>query len=400
MTALVHSHGLLHWAYVDSVAIAAEYRQSLTTTGILACAIAAWSAVAVANPSYAHVPPGSVRRGLPLARANVAYLACCSCLGFSVGLAPVTVVAASRSDYGGPSIVVILSGLATLIAYVAAGYLIGCLAPGYLGTPLAIGLAYSMLFFSTGLLSPIFDFDVLAGLAVPVRVSVIRIIFFGGTTIALVIAAGLWLKMRSGQNRAPAALSVTATLAPFVVVLYLSNGYSGPRVTADGAPAVCAEASDGSAVCVHPARVDLLDRLTASVSDLKRVAGPTIWPRSTVVDATVRSAAPPGSGTADLLQIQGRDGGWVAAAQFDLAAQITGAQVCGITGPMDQQAMDVSSAAAAWLLSEVGQNTDEFLNTTGAREEFEILTSKSEPDARALVARQIGAISHCAGRPF
>jgi hypothetical protein len=368
----------------------------MLTVGIFLAGTGAWTSSVISSPSSAHAPAGAARRGPPLVWANLSFLAFMGALGLTLGLAPVTVFVARESTYGSLDPLVIASGYAALLAYLAGGYLVGCILPTYLAVPIALAVAYAMVFMSSAVTSPVLEFDVISGLAVPTRVSVVRLLYFVACAGGALLAAGLWLRMRSTVEFRGAAISVGVVVAPLVVVAYASASYGGPLVGHDSATPLCDKTAIGSLVCVHPARSEFLEPLTASVESIRQAAGPEIFPSLDVFDATL--AVPDDiRNRAVLLQIQGQSEDWLSSARTDLAIRASGLEMCYQRATPDPGPQDVSSAVAAWILSRIGESTQSMIYTAGAAEQLETLNRLGPVAARQAIVEEIGAISRCSG---
>lgn len=392
--AFIHSRALLGWAYSDVTAMSAEYRQSVLTVGIFASGVAAWTSSAISSPTNAHAPAGSSRRGLPLAASNIMYLSLAAGLGFTLGLAPVTISSISHSDYGSVDLATIASGYAALLAYIATGYLIGCLLP-YLAVPAALGVAYVMVFFSSTAVSPIFEFDIISGLEVPTKVSVARLLYFLASAGAAFLASSMWLRKRSTNEIRAAASSVAMILFPLLVLTYASTSYTPDLVVTDGATPVCQRAGE-SLVCVHPARSDLLADLADAVAVIGEQAGPEVFPPSNVFDATLDVPSDAAS-SSYLLQIQGQSSDWLRAAIVDLASRAAGVQACSRSGIPRPEAEDASRATGAWILQGVGVAPEVIIRSPGAQRQFESLQRLGPERARKAIERDVANIRLCAG---
>ncbi|MBM7520128.1 hypothetical protein [Nocardioides nitrophenolicus] len=395
--AFVHSRPLLGWAYGDTAAGAAEFRQSLLTVGMLVAAVGAWTSSSISRPTSAHVPAGAQRRGGPLVVSQIGFVFSAGALGYTIGLAPVVArIQATKVD-GSFDVATIAAGYAALLAYVTLGYLIGLVVPAYLAVPIALGLAWVLVFFGSHLLCPVFDFGVVSGLAVPTRVSVLRLLFYCAVASAVMLAASAWLRGRTADEWARPAANVGTVLLPVVVLVWATSTSQTRLVEGDNARPVCRPASS-SKVCVHPARAGLLPDLVNAVVELNAAAGPAVFPPSSFVDAAVaRFDAESG---VHQLQIQGQRKDWLSIARTDIALFVAGFDACQRPSAMDVDAREVSSAVAGWVLAQAGRSPGLALASPGAAEQFRLLARRDETDARASVEASIGEIRECAGRPF
>lgn len=394
--AFIHSRPILHWAYGDTTAASAEFRQSVLTVGILMAAIAAWVSSSISAPTNAHAPAGAARRGAPLVLSNLSFLFAASGAGFTVGLVPVVWHAATTSVYGSFDLATIAAGYASLFVYVSMGYVLGCILPSYLAVPAALGISYVMVFFTSHVLSLVFDFDVISGLEVPTQVSVIRLMYFGACVGALTLASSAWLRMRSPNEAKVAGVTVALVLLPLIAIWYAANTYPGPLVRADSATPVC-EAVESSVVCVHPARAELLPKIADTVRDMSESVGPGIFPASRIVDATL-NLSDAEAASAYVLQIQGQSSDWLTWARADIASYAAGIDACYRNAPPDSDAQDVSSAVAAWLMSRTGATPELPIGSPGAERQLRVLQSLSGEEASRRIEAEMPDIRQCAGQ--
>ncbi|WP_418060980.1 hypothetical protein [Pimelobacter simplex] len=394
LLAFIHSWPLAGWAYGDLAAMSAEFRQALLTTGLVASGVAAWVGSSMSSPTLAFAPSGAVRRGAPLAFSHLGFLWLAACVGYSVGLAPSLVATVVKSTYGSLDLASVASGYAGLLAYVAVGYLIGCLLPYFLAVPAALGVAYGLAFTTPTVLSPVFDFDVISGLEVPTRVSLVRIVFYLACAGAAAVAAAAWLRQRTPTEIGAAAISVVVVLIPIVAVAVGAKSYSTPLVVYDLAAADCTS-SNGTQVCMHPARSELRAPLVRALDEVRAAVGPAVFPDVVVYDATL--SAPPGSQPFEL-HVQGQDReAWLAVAVGDVVGHASGLAACNNLGSPEPAAYDASSAVAGWILAETGRDPTSALVSPEARAEYEELAALDHDDARRRIEASIDDVRRCVG---
>lgn len=394
--AFIHSRPLLDWAYGDTTAASAEYRQSVLTVGILLAGVAAWVSSSVAAPNNAHAPAGAVRRGAPLVLSNLSYLFVTGASGFAAGLAPVTWHTASSKVYGTFDLAAIAAGFAGLLVYIAMGYLVGCLLPAYIAIPIALGLSYVMVFFTSHVLSPALVFDVISGLEVPSQVSLVRLLYFGACIGAAALAASAWLRMRSTIEVKVPGVTVVGALLPLALITYAANSYSGSLVRADGAEPVCEDAAT-SEVCLHPARAELLPAIADSVEVMSSRAGPDIVPTSTFVDATL-SIPEAEESTALTLQIQGQSNRWLSFARGDIASYAAGIDACYRGGKPDNTGRNVSSAVAGWLQVISGWPANLPFPSPGAQQQLDAFERMGVTEAKRAIESALPEIQQCSAQ--
>lgn len=388
----IHSWPVTRWQYVDIAAASAEFRQSVLLAGIFAAAVAAWTAGLVASPALASAPAGSVRRGSRLAYSNLTFLWIFGLVGYGVGLAPPAIWALSGSTHGALDLSTILSGFACLAAYIALGYLIGCILPRYIAAPAALCFAYGVVFVTSSILSPIFEFDIVSGQVVPNVIDWLRIGFFVSLAGIASFAAASWLRIRTTVDSKNSLLVLGVAFLPVVCVIYVSSHYPMSLVASDGARADCSRVG-WTNVCVHPARSKLLAPLGEGVADLQTSAGRVIFAPVEVHDATLTSRTFDSSQFS--IHIQGNDQQWLESALADLASLASGVGACAEMGTIGSESADVSSAVAAWILDGAAVPYGSLVQTPGAQAQFDLLRSMGQAQARQAIERNLDDIRLC-----
>lgn len=349
-----HAHPLTGWAYADWAAASAEARQSLALAGVWAAGCASWAASLHSTAASATCPVPAVRNGAPLVRSQSVLLIAAAIVGEAAGLAPTYVWCAIHSTYAADlRPLVIVGGVAVLVASVCFGYLCGVLLPRLLAVPAAVVLAFGAVAF-TGAdgspLSPVWPFDVAAGLAEPGPVAGLRIAFYITTAILCLLASARWLEER--RTTPATVIPTVASMTPILLIVLLSATNSAPLVHRDAsAGARCASVGD-SRVCVHPARATLLPELAAAVRSMQTVIGPDAPLPARIYDATTW---PPESSDGLSLQLQDeRPAQWRAYVALDLSSNLLRTAGCGPGADTSGSSPgDVASAAAVWLASQV-----------------------------------------------
>lgn len=342
---LLHSLELMRWAYADWPATSAEARQSLTLSGPWAAGCAAFVSSRFSSPISLLCSAAASRSGLVFVWAQIRVLAIWSLLSFTAGLMPVLVYTSSRATYGGPSIAVILSGVAVLWAFVALGYTTGLVVPGNLGPPVAAVVAFSMVIFPDFFgpaVSPVWAQGVIAGQHETLIVSLFRIVFFLGFAAGFVIMSGHWLLTRSVPMRFSSGFSLVGLVIP-VLVGFTAAREAPDAIRADSPPAAICSQSSLVEVCVHASRSAMLPELSGAAERVFSILGPARPMRYRISDATLALLGQ----SADLtLQLQGNDKErWLSAATQDMAIAFSGFAQC--SGQYDAAYSDVQLGAIA-----------------------------------------------------
>lgn len=388
---VVRSWPIMQWSYADTAAASAEFRQGVVLPGIFASAVAAWVAGSVSSPHLAFAPAGSARRGRELAYAHLIFLWTLGATGYAIGMTLMTLWTMSNRTYGQFDVSVAASGFACLTAYVACGYLAGCILPRYLGVPVSLAASYGVLFITPTILSPAFEFDIVSGQTVPLAVNLIRTMFFAAVATTASMASALWLRKRTTVDSKSSFSALAVLAAPIAATVYVSSQLSVPLVVADNADKVCAK-SNSTDVCVHPARSTLLTPLTEGISRLDEASGGGIFDAPGVYDATLAEAEP--SPSTMTLQIQGHDDRWLDHALIDIAWSTAGVDTCFELGEVGTPS-DVSSAVAAWMLKSASFPYAQLLQTPGAEAQFEALDQKHPDNVHTLVKGNLKVIQEC-----
>lgn len=393
----IHSQPLLTWAYVDAVAASAEYRQSLTLAGTLAASAAAWVGSKVSSPRVAFCPPGARRRGYSIALRHVAEVASAAIGGMVLGLLPVTAWAITGTAVDDLEFGVIVSGLAALLTFIAAGYLLGAILPSLLAVPLAAAGAFVWVIFTGNdgqIGSPIWPFDVEAGLHEPSEVTSLRIAYFLTIAGLLVSAAGWWLRehnIRLGPNL---PFGMAMFLIPCLVMTIVVNSREENVIQRATPTSSCVLTESGVQVCVHSAREVLLKDLSRQVEQIIGVLGPRATAISEVTDATLWRENTPERIN---LQLQARTNHWLTTAEADIAAAIAGLPACYEAGPSDIETRAASAAVAAWLLSQIDADPAAVLGTNGAAEAVSRLNSRPAAEVKEHILENIDEFRSCTG---
>ena len=398
----VHSKSLQDWAYADWAAVSAEFRQSLGLAGCFAAACSAWAGGSFASPRLAMCPAGAFRRGLPLVIHQLGELALWAVVGYGLGLAPLVSWTARNASYGGPQGWVVASALVSLMAFISGGYLVGVLVRSLLAVPIAGAMAFATVVFTgyNGLAtSPVWPFDVVAGLKEPSGITAFRVVFFGTTVILCAGAAAWWMRERSTQLSLPPVLGVAVFIAPIILIGAFANHRAGVLVQRDLTAPTCERTSTGVNVCVAPARAKLLRPLALKVDEMSRAVGQAGLPFMTeVADATTWESPQQGR---ILLQIQGQSRErWLQDALADTAQVVSGVPQCRVdTGARSSGvSLAVSQAVAAWLLRQIHEPSDQVVSGPSAARLEKSLEAEAPEDVRKFFGSQFRAINACRGQ--
>lgn len=394
----IHSRSLLDWAYADTAAASAEYRQSLTLAGILCSGVAAWVGSRVSSPRLAYSPAGAHRRGHRLALQQVAEIGSASFIGMILGLLPTTIWAIFGAEFGKIDFGVMLSGFASMLSFVSAGYLLGVLFNPVVAVPAATALGFAWVVFSGAdgrVTSPVWPFDVEAGLTEPFGVTLTRIVYFLTITALLIAAASWWLQERDVRLEPTGPAGVAALLVTGLGVTLITNSHHYDLVEKNPSSPVCARTDSDLEVCVHAARADLVTELAQHVEEIINVLGPGAVGISEVADAALwRDNAPERVN----LQLQTHDSErWLTVAAADVASAIAGLPVCySATGaPEATSRAAASSAVAAWILSQIGADSSMVLQSPEAADTYERLANMPAAVVRQGLLRNISDFRSC-----
>lgn len=383
---------LTGWAYYDVAAASAEVRQAVLYAGILVAGVAAWVASSVSSPSLAYIPYGSKRRGKSVAGSHIVVLTMAAWLGYTIGFAPGIAITVVRSVYGSLDVWSIISAYACLAGYASLGYLCGCLTRSYVAVPAAVAVAYAVLFVSPAIVSPMLPFDIVSGLEVPARVSALRTAVYAGVAVATGLSASVWLRLHCADRWTGAMVAVGGLLSPVLLVGFLASRQAMPLVVLDGAQEVC-HAIGSSAVCLHPARAELLEPLGSQLGLLQQEFGPTLIPPLTLRDATLESDS---VDSPEVLQIQNsKEDSWLRVAVADMAGYAAGIGACERAPDATPEGYDSSVAVAAFFMRRTDFPAGTVSMSPVAEVLFQQMITQDEETVLAILESNASALHSC-----
>lgn len=261
------------------VTVSASVREGLFVAGPVAGLTALVVASRFNTPRSIILPVSATRAGSSSVRRHLTVLTASAAVAYTLGQLPGFATALEESTYGGPDLLVIASAYPVLAAYVAIGYLIGTLLPGWKGGVAGLTLMglMSVLGGITGsrwwAVAPVWTYGLTrAGFHDSRPLTLFRLLFF--TLLALAVArvgAGV-VTHRRAPTRRLAGLTLRY-LSP-VLLIALIAGLRAPAIQyREPDPVrVCGQVSE-TTVCVHAAHRDLLPSLLAVAEDALDVAG-------------------------------------------------------------------------------------------------------------------------------
>lgn len=363
----LHVWPLFTWPTAEWVRVCAAFHESLVLAGPVLAGCAAWVAGMFTSRSSLMCPASAPRSGPPLVIRQLGVLCGAAMVGYALPLTPLVASTALRATADGPHVLVMASGVAGLLIFAPAGYLIGTALPRWAGILTAVVVSFAFVL-STGLIgreavaiTPVWLTGLPApGLEVNPILSTFRVFFFLVLAASCVIAAARWVSGRSPATLHTSLVGVSVLILPAVLALPALARPVEPLKTVEDPPQVCTSA-DGVDVCVHQARAHVLEPLTNAVADTMRTAGLSGSPLvNEVHDAALWSDD--GTRGRIILHLQLHDRQrWLDRAALDVAGEVSGARHChrlrrdtvDMTGAMPDEYV-VSEAVARWVWAEAG----------------------------------------------
>ncbi|EHY89344.1 hypothetical protein SacazDRAFT_02441 [Saccharomonospora azurea NA-128] len=268
----------LSWPYQEWQYTSAQFHQQ---TALAAPACAAWAAVVagrLTSPSRIFAPAAGQRMGAPVVRQHLVPLGAVLVGSYLLGLAPLVAVTVIDAEFGGPDLLVMLSGLLGISASITVGYLIGVLARSAFIAPVAFLLFFAFTVLgSTGdtyaAVVPVLHIDPELGQVENPAMVVFRCVFLLAVTIVAAMVAAQVLAHRVPRPRR--GWTTTAALTAIPVALAVLGVSTTPdlfRLPADP-PRQCAE-RHGIEYCVHQGHASQLDDLITALDPAFTARGP------------------------------------------------------------------------------------------------------------------------------
>ncbi|MER7114540.1 hypothetical protein ABT332_08615 [Saccharomonospora azurea] len=268
----------LSWPYQEWQYTSAQFHQQ---TALAAPACAAWAAVVagrLTSPSRIFAPAVGQRMGAPVVRQHLVPLGAVLVGSYLLGLAPLVAVTVIDAEFGGPDLLVMLSGLLGISASITVGYLIGVLARSAFIAPVAFLLFFAFTVLgSTGdtyaAVVPVLRIDPELGQVENPAMVLFRCAFFLLVTIAAAMIAAQVLAHRAPRARRGWTTTAALTAVPVALaVLGVSTTPDLFRLPADP-PRQCAE-RHGIEYCVHQGHASQLDDLITALDPIFTARGP------------------------------------------------------------------------------------------------------------------------------
>lgn len=135
---------MLAWPYQEWVRTSAQFHQQSAWAAPLAAASAAYAAGRLSPPSRVFATPTVASAGSRATLRQISVLWVLLLTGYVGGLIPLIVVTVGAAEYGGPDLLVMVSGLVAMAAAVGIGYLIGVIGRTSLAAPVAFLLLFAV----------------------------------------------------------------------------------------------------------------------------------------------------------------------------------------------------------------------------------------------------------------
>lgn len=344
----------LHWALSSG-----QWHQQFRIAGPVAAGAATLWAARLNRQSHVWVQPQARRLGIGTVTRHLGMLCGWFVGAYALGMMPLTVITLAGGAYGGPDVLVMLSGLIALAAATAFGYAVGTVAGSLVAVPLvaiAMYLLDAVAVYggeSSAPLVPQLSYEPLLGEVEPTPLVLFRTMLFVTVAAAGATAAALVLRWRSHGRQSPwlASAGLAACLVPVVVLTTAAS--SVERTTtyvADGGGAEphCVS-KRGIEYCVHPGNESQLDALIAAIDSKVERLGTTPSGFTSVQDYALRLGTQLGRPTEDgeLLVPMNADGS-VDVVSGGITEALLNFQNCP-SGFPDASALDLYQSLDAYL---------------------------------------------------
>lgn len=127
------------WAHTS-----AQWHQAFSLAGPIAAGGAAWCANRLTADDRIYTQPGGSRLGLPVVARQLAILTGWYVGAYVLALLPVTIITATRTEFGSPELWPITIGLLALIAATCVGFLAGTVHRSWITVPVAALIVFAI----------------------------------------------------------------------------------------------------------------------------------------------------------------------------------------------------------------------------------------------------------------
>lgn len=262
------------------VTVSSNVKESLFAAGPTAGFAALMVAIRFNTPKSIILPVSAVRAGSRSVSRHLTVITAVAALSLMLGQIPAIVAASSRATYGGPDLLVAVSAIPVLAAYVSVGYLVGTMFPNWRGAVVG-GLSLIGMSLVGGMtgsqwwsVAPVWTYGLTrAGFHDSLPLTLFRVFFFTFVTAIAGCTSSALVSRRNGPSHRRVAL-IARNLTP-LLLLALVAGVRPPAIQHRelSPPTICEVVSHAS-VCVHAAHSDLLPALAAISEQAFNIAGP------------------------------------------------------------------------------------------------------------------------------
>ncbi|MEU5950511.1 hypothetical protein ABZ793_33920 [Micromonospora sp. NPDC047465] len=242
--------GMYSWPYQEWTRTSSEFMWQLAITGPIAAAAATYYAGRVTPASRIFAQRSSARPVSSILNRHLGLLLSSHLIGYVLAFVPLLVLTAGKAQYGGPDVLVSLTGLVGLATATVLGYLTGVWSRTALMGSLSFVLLLGLTIVGTtgtSALSPVPTRVLTLGEQASRPLLIYRLIFLAIVTLA---AAQISLALLRSTSRKPPLAALVAV--PVVMLFALGPSLRQPAVSvyqAD-APRTCTTKA-GVEYCVH-----------------------------------------------------------------------------------------------------------------------------------------------------
>jgi hypothetical protein len=290
---LMQSWPRWRWPYQEWIRTSQEFHEQLLLAAPIAAAAATYYAGRYVPPARIFSQPWAPRSGTPVVARHLRTLSVSYVGAFLLGLLPLAALTIARADADSPYLLIMLTGVAGLLAFIAVGYAVGVLSGTAWLSPVTLVVSFVVLQSvhienALAAVTPVTHAAAGLGSTEPVPLVLYRLVLYAFLCFAAVSIASRALRRRQ-RWKIPsiATLGVLVVAAVGVVTPVLLKPVL--VVTQADQPRMCDNVS-GVAVCVHEGHGSQLSVVRNAVERVLFAAG---GPPATLRQVSDRALATP-----------------------------------------------------------------------------------------------------------
>ncbi|SFB63135.1 hypothetical protein SAMN05216266_13331 [Amycolatopsis marina] len=270
----------LAWPWQEWIQTSQQFHEQLLLAAPIAAAAGTYYAGRHAAPDRIASQPWAPRAGMPIVLRHLRTLTIAFTISYLLGLLPLVAVTVASADFGGPHVLIMLTGVAGLIAAITVGYLIGVLAGTAWLAPITLVVTFVLMQSphieaALSAVTPVTHVPAALGETESVPLTWYRLGLF---TLITVVAAAVAARALARQHRWKVPSPTTTAAAALTALAVAIPLATTPRlVTAEPAhPRLCRDVS-GIEVCVHAGHRSQLPEIANAVTRIRQVTGDETW---------------------------------------------------------------------------------------------------------------------------